>query len=254
MHSRLISVLAGATIAVGLATQAQATFFSFASDSNPSSFTFAGTAGNSGSFLISDYGRPNTFSLLIDDDNGPLPAIPLAVEFHASLTASAGQSVNIGGTRFLHMYDVTGSFGFFDADGNALLTANVGPNAGSFIVPGSANEWSTTGAVLGADSYADVTYTVTQRLVDLLGGDINAAKYGIVVGSSGTGSNDDFGFDLSVIGAATDGSGITLDQLTRTPTSAWRSESSFSGSTTLPGPGMAGALGAIGLASIRRRR
>jgi hypothetical protein len=251
-----MAVVAGGLVAMGAASQARATFFSFASDDNPSTFTFVGTAGsNSGDFLIADAGRPNTYTLLIDDNNGPLPAIPIAVELHASLTASAGQSLNIGGGRYLHTYDVTGTFGFYDAQGNALLTATVGPNAGTLIVPGTQTAWSTTGAVLGADSYADVTYTVSQALVDMLGGEAAAGQYGIVVGSSGPNSNDDFGFDLTVINTVQGGLGVAIDVETKAPTSAWESESSFSGSTSVPTPAVgAGMLLGGGMLAARRRR
>src|SRR5689334_12738956 len=84
-------VLAGVVVAAGLgaAPTAHATYFSFASDVNSGAPTFAGTAGSNGIFTITDFSRPNTYSLVIDDNNGPLPSITIPVEFHASLTASA---------------------------------------------------------------------------------------------------------------------------------------------------------------------
>ena len=49
--------------------------------------------------------------------------------------------------------------------GNPLLTVNLGPNAGVLTVPGTATSWASSGAVLGADSFADVTYTATSAFV-----------------------------------------------------------------------------------------
>lgn len=254
MRAQFMAMVAGGLVLAGAASQAHATFFSFASDSNPTTFTFGGTAGNgSGAFLVSDFSRPNSYTLLIDDDNGALPAIALTVEFHASLTASAGQSINIGGTRYLHTYDVTGTFGFFDAQGNALLTATIGPSAGTLVVPGTAGAWSTSGAVLGADSFADVTYTVSQELIDLLGGATEAAKYGLALGPTAPDKHDDFGFDLTVINGTPNGQGVALDVQTKAPTSAWQSESSFSGSS-VPAPGIAGMLLGAAMIGARRRR
>ena len=249
----------GAAIAVGIAaTSAQATFFSFASDMNSNAYTFAGTAGTGGSFNITDFSRPNTFTLHIDDDNGPLGTIMIPVELRANLTATNGTSTQIVGTLFQHSYRVTGTFGFFDAMGNNLLSVNIGTAAPALLtVPGTANAWSSTGAVLGADSFADVTYTATTALVNAMGGAATAQNYGIVVGASGTASStgpDDFGFDLSVLNGGAIGLAVALDPTTRAPTMAWRSESSYSGSTfgVIPTPASACLFGAATLFVTRR--
>jgi len=252
----MVAALAGGLALTGMA---KATFFSFASDVNSNAFTFAGSAGTAGAFTLTDFSRPNTYNLLIDDNNGPLPSISIPVEFHANLSVTSGTSTNIAGSLFQHSYRVLGTFGFFDMMGNALLTVTVGPNAGVLTVPGTATAWSTSGAVLGADSFADVTYSGTAALVAAMGGAATAAQYGISVGASTTASSvgpDDFSFDLSVLNSGSIGSGVAIDPNTKLPTAAWRSESSFSGSAFggIPAPGSLALIGLGGLVAVRRNR
>jgi hypothetical protein len=219
---------------------------------NSNAYTFGGSAGVLGAFTLTDFSRPNTYSLLIDDNNGPLATIAIPVEFHAALTAGAGQSTNIAGSLWQHSYRVTGTFGFYNAAGAALLTATVGPtNAALFTVPGTQTTWSSSGAVLGADSFADVTYTWSAALITAMGGATVAAQYGIVVGANGTGQSsapEDFAFDLSVLNAGAIGSSVVIDPTTKAPTSIWRSESSYSGSASpsIPTPGTLGLVGLSG--------
>lgn len=249
-------VLGGVVALGGFVGSAHATLFSFASDVNSNSFTFGGTAGSGGSFTMTDFSRPNTFNLLIDDDNGTAPTQSIAVEFRAALTLSGGTSTNIAGPLFQHTYRVLGTFGFYDAMGNALLTITVGPSAGILTVPGTQTAWSTAGAVLGADSFADITYTSSPALIAALGGAAQAALYGISTNGGGASAGpDDFSFSLSVINAGAIGAAVTIDPTTKAPLSAWRSESSYSGSAfpPVPAPG-AVALGTLGLGFIARRR
>ena len=247
----------GLVLAAG---SAHATLFSFASGVNSNAFTFGGTAGAAGAFTISDFSRPNTYALLVDDNNGPLPTISIPVELRANLTASFGVSTQIAPTLFQHSYRVTGTFGFYDMMGNALLTAVIGPAAALLTVPGSATAWSSTGAVLGADSFADVTYTETTAFVNALGGTAAATNYGVTVGPTGTSASvgpDDFAFDLSVINSGSIGANVAIDSVTKAPLTAWRSESSFSGSAVggIPAPGAFSlALLGVGLAMRRRNR
>ena len=250
----------GGTLALALAAgSAQATFFSFASDVNSNSYTFAGTTGTGGAFSITDFSRPNTYTLLVDDDNGPAPTKNIAVEFHANLAISGGTSTSLGGSLFQHSYHVLGTFGFYDMMGNALLTVNIGPSAGVLTVPGTATTWATTGAVLGSDSFADVSYTASAAFVAALGGASMASMYGIAVGTNGFGTSlgpDDFAFDLSALNAGAIGASVTIDAATKAPTVSWRSESSFSGAafgTGIPAPGTVGLL-ALGLGLIAHRR
>lgn len=246
------------------AGSAQATFFSFASDMNSNAYTFKGTAGaagaGAGSFTISEFSRPNTFNLLIDDDNGPLSTLSIPVELRATLTANNGQSTPVVGTLYQHSYRVSGTFGFYDAMGNALLTVNIGAQGPALLtVPGTQNAWSSTGAVLGADSFADVTYTASSALVTAMGGAAAAAQYGIIVGGGGTSSSvgpDDFGFDLSVLNSGVIGLNVAIDPTTKAPTAAWRSESSYSGSafTGVPTPASSCLLGIASLTAFGSRR
>ena len=256
MYSRSSALGIAALAALGMAGSAQATFFSFASDMNSNAYTFGGTAGTAGSFSITDFSRPNTFTLLIDDNNGPLPTLSIAMEFHAALTAGAGHSTNIAGNVYQHTYSVSGTFGFFNASGAALLTAAISAiNPAILTVPGSQTTWSSTGAVLGATSFSDITYTATSALVTAMGGAAIAAQYGIFAGSSAPPA--DFGFDLSVLNAGAIGQAVAIDPTTKAPTTAWRSESSYSGSAAsfVPSPGSVMLFGtAAFIFGARRRR
>lgn len=272
--------LAGLSVAavMALAGSAQATFFSFASDNLSNSFTFKGTAGSNGQFTITEDVRPNSLQLLVDDNNGALPTLSVASEFRASLTASTSGLPNgglvilgpgSGGQRVEFNYLVNGTFGFYRPTGGAnagaaMLTATV--TNGILKVPGilpttGAARWSTTGAVLGFDApeiNTDVTYTATSEFVAALGGTATANNYGIFVGPSGSASSinpDDFGFTLTALNAGTLGVSVNVDRQTNLPTTAWKSESSFSGSAAngVPTPGAA-ALLAFGGAFVARRR
>ena len=237
---RFSAMAAGALALAGLACPAQATFFSFASDMNSNAYTFGGTAGTAGAFSLTDFSRPNTFTLHIDDNNGPLPTLQIPVEFRAAITANTGLSTNIAGNLWIHSYRVTGTFGFYNAAGIALLTATVGPtNPAVLTVPGSQTTWSSTGAVLGSDTYANIVYTASPQLVAAMGGAAVATQYGIAAGSATVPS--DFAFDLSVINAGAIGQVVSIDPTTKAPISAWRSESSYSGSAQgfVPSPGAA---------------
>lgn len=259
MKSRRLLVLGAAAMAVaGLAGSAQATLFSFASDMNSNAYTFGGTAGSgpAGAFSITDFSRPNTFALHIDDNNGPLATLMIPVEFRANITAQTLSSTNLVGSLWQHSYKVSGSFGFYNAAGTALLTVAIGStNPGVLTVPGTATAWSSTGAVLGANSFSDITYTVSSAFIAAMGGASNAALYGITLGNLG--SPADFAFDLSALNGSATSMAVGIDPVTKAPTGAWRSESSYSGRAggLVPSPGAAALLGAGGLlVGVRRRR
>jgi len=256
---RAVGVFAAAGLALGLSQSAHATFFSFASDINSNGFTFAGTSGSGGSFTFGEANRPNTFNLLIDDNNGPNPSVSLGVEFRANLVASHHVGFTVG-PLIHHSYQVSGSFGFYQ-NNVALLTVQIGSGApGVLTVPGSSTTWSSTGAVLGADSYADVTYTATNALVAAMAAQgANASNYGITVGPSGTASStgpDDFSFSLTFLNSGGIGNPVPLNANTGLPTASWQSEASYSGSATAGIPAPSAALVGVGAAVIglRRRR
>lgn len=280
MAHRMFSLGAAALALTALAGTAQATFFSFASDVNHQQFTFQGSAGSGGSFKLTNFTTPNTFNLVIDDNNGPQPAVILPVEFRADLTATSPVVSTIGGTLVEFNYRVTGTFSFFStaATGNGvpagteLLRVTVGTagqNGGLLKIPGTVNgstrTWSSVGAVLGADSFADVTYTAFTALVTAMGGAGTAANYNIAVGAGGQTSSttpDDFAFTLSALQGfpaglpvTSTGPAVALDA-NNLPTTAWRSESSYSGSAIggIPTPAATALLGVAGLVATRRRR
>ena len=233
---------------------AHATLFSFASDINHLTPTFAGTAGVNGSFNITDFSRPNTFNLVIDDNNGPLPSVTIPVEFHASLTASNGQSTLTSGTTYQHTYRTTGTFGFYNrTTGNLLMQVTVGATGGTLTVTGTQNGWSSAGAILGANAGGDVMYTVTSDMIAAMGGASVAGQYGLAPGNSPITSPDTFGFTLTSLGL-TAGGLVPLNATTHAPTGAWRAEGSYSGNSTIPSPGAMAMVGLGGLIASRRRR
>lgn len=260
-------VFTAAAALLAFAGAAQATLFSFASDTNDTLTTFLGTSGSAGSFTINDRGPSNRFTLLIDDNNGPAAAFGRTVRFEADLRATWVSSPVIFGTTVQHIYTVSNgtqgfAFRFVDAtDGSVLLTASLDTQSqGVFSVPGTATSWSSTGAVLGSDSFANVRYVATQSLVDkmTLAG-FNPATYGIAAGDSV--GPDDFGFDLTRLfvrgGTGTNVAPVTLDPQTKLPTVGWEAEGSFSGSALggfVPTPGAMSVLGLSGLIAARRRR
>lgn len=259
MSHRLFMVVGVSALAtMALAGTAQATFFSFASDVNSNAFTFAGTAGPTGTFTISQASQVNNFTLLIDDNNNSQPTLAITgLTLQANLTATGGVSQNLAGTTFQHSYRVTGTISFLSG-ANTLLTILIGANNQAVLtVPGTQNQWSTSGAVLGADSFADVTYRATSNLVNAITGlGANAAAYGIAVGPGGTADSvgpDDFAFTLTTINAGTIGTGPTLNA-NSAPTTPWQAESSYSGSTTIPTPASVALMGVAGLVATRRRR
>lgn len=252
------SALLGSLAMLAVASSAQASLFSFASDTNTGP-TFVG-ASNASGFVIRDSGPSNQFQLVIDDDNGPNPFVTLGVRFEANFQAQWVASTPIAGPTVLHSYSVTNgpgsSFAFRFNDlttGQTLLTASLDAGSqGVFSVVGTNSSWGTAGAIRGSDSFATVTWTATQALVNkLLAMGVNPAAYGIFAGSSV--SPDDFGFDLTALLSVT-GGGVAINSQTHLPTGGWQSEGSFSGSAgAIPTPA-AGGLAALGLILAGRRR
>lgn len=247
-----------------LSASANATLFSFASDTNQLGPTFLGSAGTGSSFTITDAGPSNRFLFKIDDNNGPLNFFSQTVRFEANIEATWVASPLIFGTTFQHIYSIANGpagafvFRFSDpSDNSVLLTASLdGSLSGVFSVPGTASSWSTTGAVLGSDAFANVRYVATQALVDKMNNaGFNAESYGVRAGESI--GPDDFGFDLSVLFQRGSTLGVNLNQDTRTPTTGWESEGSFSGSAFngfVPTPSAGSLLVLAGIVSTRRRR
>jgi MYXO-CTERM domain-containing protein len=245
------SILAG-TVAVAIAAlagSANAAFFSFASDNDSSSWTFSGMAATVGD--AEDARDPQV--LLIDDDNGILPTIAIAVEFEADFTIAYRGSVALAG-GFAHNYDLSGSFAFLS--GNVpLISASI--INGSFTAQGPTQaSWGTTAGIQGNDQAGTVVYSFSQAFFDMLEDmDVNPADYGISRVSQSDGI-DDAAFTLTVLnrGDGFANRGVDLNPQTMLPLSEWRSEGSYSGSAVVPTPGAIALLGLGGLVAIRRRR
>jgi hypothetical protein len=245
----LLAVVAG--LSVGSA--AQASFFSFASDVNDRLPTWVGSAGSGGAFTVTDAGPNNRFTLLIDDNNGPAPAVPLNVRLEANLSANWVVSPTIAPGVVLHKYTIDGSFSFRDGTTGALLLTGQIEN-GVFDAVGTSTSWSSTANFAGSDAFGTVTYTATQALVDrMIAAGVDPATYGIRVGSS-TGT-DDASFALTrLIGNL--GGNVAINATTRLPTTGWTAEGSFSGSASngVPAPASMSLLALAGVVAGRRRR
>lgn len=220
----------------GLATAASASIFSFASDNDHTSYTFAGF----GSSVTDGMDPGDVFELLIDDDNGSNNPLSFEVEFGASFDLAYVGSTDLGNGLFIHSYSLSGEFGFFDGN-DAVLTADIA--SGALTAFGTANSWLSTSTVLSADGDAD-------NLVYTWHGD-DIPDYGLYTGDSV--GVDDAAFTLTYLQSSS-GSGVNLDS-GMLPEDEWQSEGSYSGSATfVPTPGSLALLGLGSLAVGRRRR
>lgn len=229
-----------AVLAVGCAvSSSQAALFSFASDNDASSWTFTGSGGS----ITSANDPTDPVVLLVDDHNGPLPAIPFGVEFEANFTIAYLASVPLGGGAFIHNYSLNGTFSFLDGAGNPLLSATV--TNGALTALGGALSWYST-ATLQANDNPDGGSVAYEWFGDPIPG------YDLLTGPS-TG-RDDMAFTLTSLNFG--GMDVTLNPNTHLPESQWVSEGSFSGTGRdfIPAPGAAMIFGLGGLVALRRRR
>lgn len=228
-----------AVLAVGcLVSSSQAALFSFASDNDHSSWTFTGAGG-----LVADAQDPTDPQiLLVDDHNGPLPAIPFAVEFQANFTVAYLASVPVGGS-FVHNYSLNGTFSFLDALGNTLLSATI--TNGALTALGGANSWYSTATIQAGDNGTGGSVVYNWNGAAIPG-------YDLIPGSSN--GIDDAAFTLSSLNMA--GAGVVLDPQTFLPVREWNSEGSYSGTARnfIPTPGAAMIATLGGLVALRRRR
>lgn len=249
------AVLVGAVMAA--AGTANAAFFSLASDSSASNWTFSGVGDHLGTQPLP---RPAAFTLLVNDDNGG-NTVAYSVRMSATMTLTNATASPRGLNRFAFSYDIPqATFTFSDAATNlpvmsisvtdGLLTAL---GTGVATPNGIENAaWASTAGIQGNDATGSVSYT-------WLGADL--ASHGLFSGQSSIGF-DDLAFTASVIN--TDGSrplsplaprGVGLNPLTLLPATTWYSEGSYSGSAYFaPTPGGAALLGLGALAAGRRRR
>lgn len=229
-----LRTLVGAMSVVVLAGTANAALFSFASDTNQTDFTFAGFGASVGD--AQDPSDPVV--LLVDDDNGPLPALSYNVEFDADFTIQYRGSTQIAPGVFTHAYRLDGSYQFSTGAG-VLLRVTIAE--GAMVALGQQATWGSTDTILGSDDPGSVTY-------EWFGGDLPA--YGVFNGTSI--GDDDASFTLTFLQTAA-GLGVGLDA-NFLPNNEWTSEGSYSGTAFfIPAPGALALLGAAGLVSRRRR-
>lgn len=233
-------------VLLGLATTgvaAQQVTFSLASDEDSNNPVFAGF----GSSLVDVAGSNESFSLLVDDANGPLPTlefIRLTVEADFELTYIGSTEIAPG--FYTHQYFADGTFAFdtISTGAGPLLTAEV---SGAVLTAVGGEDFWASPATLGASDFAQAEITYTW------GGD-DFADYGLFNGATSVVDGaDDGAFTLTLLGNDF-GSGVQLgtDGL---PADGFVSEASFSGSATfVPAPGTAALLACGAGIGLRRRR
>lgn len=230
---------------LALAGSANAAFFSFASDTADHAWTFTGGGAPIGNAnFINATGPNDPVVLMIDDNNGPLPALVVSAQFQAQVGLTYSGSLPLGGGVFSHNYLANGSFSFRDIpSGNVILTVNF-ENA-LFTARGGQNTWFTTAALQGDFNGGIVNYTWSGA---------SLPQYDLVPGTR----PGDFAFGLSALNSSgaipysgqAPGRTLGADHL---PDGQWWSEASYSG-TNVPAPGALALLGLGGLVATRRRR
>lgn len=238
MSCRLLFIASFGLIA-GAALPAHAAFFSFASDIDHTSWTFAGNGA-----AVNDAQDPfDPQFLLVDDNNGLAAPLPFSVEFEADFRIQYLASVPLAPGVFIHTYRLDGTFAFIDTTTTTtLLSCTV--VGGALTAIGDTTSWFTTSTLQVNDNPfgGSVEYT-------WFGPDMPA--YDLLTGSSI--GPDDMSFTLTVINNA-GGTGVPLGQ-DHLPSVPWQSEGSYSGSAHyIPSPSAAGLLALAGLGLGRRRR
>jgi hypothetical protein len=239
--------LLAVTMAGLAASSAQAAFVSFASDNDHTSWTFRGNRAGVGVMDAQDPNDPMT--LLVDDQNGPLPALSFpASEFTADFTIAHLATTALGGGSFVFVYALDGLFSVGDLSAtvsNGTLTVLGGQTAaGGFF-------WGSTATIQGNDQGgSSVTYTWNG---------LPFPGYDLPFTGGTSDGPDDAAFTLTVLHAVSaqfagpGGQGIVLGP-NNLPAGEWLSEGSFSGQLRVPGPGALAMVGLAGLAAGRRRR
>ncbi|MBL0927147.1 MAG: hypothetical protein IBJ11_05775 [Phycisphaerales bacterium] len=252
------AVFASAAVVALWAGDARGAFLSFASDTSHQNWTFRGSGSTIGQGMPSGAGPV----LLIDDNNGPLPALSLPVTFNASLFSLTNVASFPAGNAWNHTYTLGGTFSFTFSDANLGQLQIAVSVRGAFLdAKGTETRWGSTATIQASDDYStQLTYTIS-GFGPILG---TVAPYGLAPGiSDSVGANfDQFAFALDAIntnggvpGLPPAGTrGVALDPQTKLPTQQWWSEASFVGATVVPGPGAAGLLAAAALAGLRPRR
>lgn len=237
-----IALMVAAALAAASSAQGVTTF-SFASDTDPSHFTFAGVGA-----AVSNGTPAPTVTLLVGNGNSGTPALSFNVEFRANFSINFVTSTPMSG-GILHVYNIQGngnqdpSFGFYVPGTNdALLTATF--TGGIFRSLGTEGTWGSGANAEASDITGQVAYT-------WLGA--SNSTYGLVNGGTSFGL-DDAAFTLSNLQSGQPPvNGVGLGD--NYPVDAWNSEGSFSGTANfVPSPGAIALMGLSGLAVARRRR
>lgn len=225
----------------GLAASANATYFSFASDTANRQWTFAGNGAN----VSQGDAAGVDVDLILADDNGGTERT-IATKFFASWTLSHVGSTGVG-AAVSHTYRATGNFQWLDASTGGLVLRGDFSDA-IFTAGGSAAAWSSTATVMGSDEFTQMAYT----------SGISAPEVGLGIGALG--GPQDFAFTLTVINtsgqlpyrANAANRGVALGE-GMLPGREWWSEGSFSGSA-VPAPGSVALVGLGGVMCLKRRR
>ena len=225
----------------GLAASANATFFSFASDTADRQWTFAG----SGASVRQGDANGVNVDLILNDDNGGTQRV-VATKFYAEWRLSYVGSMGVGGA-VSHTYRATGGFQWLDASTGALVLRGDFTDA-IFTAGGRAATWDSTATVMGSDEYTQFQYT----------SGLSAPEVGLAVGALG--GPQDFAFTMTVINtsgqlpyvANSGNRGTSLGE-GMLPNRQWYAEGSFSGSA-VPTPGSMALVGLGGAMCFKRRR
>jgi hypothetical protein len=226
--------------AFALGAPAHGAIFRVDVDTDHSAWTFTG-----GNMTLGDGSDPMfPLTLLVDDVDGPLPAIPYWTQLQASFDVAHLSSQPAGGGLFLHRYSINGGFSFIDMDGNPLLSGSV---SGAILAAlGGPLSWSSAASVLFDEDGPVGSTTLQWHPGRVRGYDSEPGLYRVA----------DVRFFLADI--SFQGADVTLDPETYLPTTPWVCESGFRArNLQIPAPGagtLAGACGVLALAPRRRRR
>lgn len=231
---------ASALALCALASAANASFISFASDTSPLNPTLVGTWDNLNQIThVADFG-PTTVDMLFDpDESGPQMPITVPAALHVDLSMSYASSAPLGFGMFAHAFNVLGTFQYTNLIGNDEFLVKATVDLGEAIFVGLGNGTTVMSAsITGADMmYDQVSFDPA------------------ILGFSMINCPGDFGFTITALNG---GAGATLVRNGSGQVigiNNFMAESSFSGSfTNVPTPGAAALAGLAGVTAIRRRR